>query len=58
MFRNWNQIDYGVTTLPYQVNKRQLESSDRSGSTDDDGRRAQTSKVRPAASIWNPLSVR
>ncbi len=58
MFRNWNQIDYGVTTLPYQVNKRQLESLDRAGTADDDGRRAQTSTVRPAASIWNPLGVR
>ena len=58
MFRNWNQIDYGVTTLPYQFSKRQLESFGRAGTADGDGRRAQTSKVRPAASIWNPLGVR
>ena len=58
MFRNWNQIDYGVTTLSYQVNKRQHESFGRAGTADDDGRRAQTSKVRPAASVWNPLGVR
>ncbi len=55
MFRNWNQIDYGVTTLPWPVNKRQLESFGRAGAADDDGWRAQTSKIRPAASVWKPL---
>ena len=58
MFRNWNQIDHGVTTLPYLVNKRQLETFGRAGTADHDGRHTQTSKVRPAASVWNPLGVR
>ncbi len=49
MFRNWNQIDYGVTTLPWPVNKRQLESFGRAGAADDDGWRAQTSISRIAA---------
>ena len=58
MFRNWNQIDDGVTILPYQVNMRQIESFGSAGTADEDGRRAQTSKARPAASIWNPLGIR
>ena len=58
MFRNWNQIDFGANTLPYLVNKQQLESSGRAGTADDDGRRPRMSKVRPAASIWNPLGIR
>ncbi len=49
MFRNWNQIDYGVTTLAWPVNKRQLESFGRAGAADDDGWRAQTSISRIAA---------
>ena len=58
MFRNWNQIDHGVTTLPYLVNQRQLEKLGRAGAADRDGRHTQTSNVRPAASVWNPLGVR
>ena len=45
-------------TLPYQVNKRQLENFGHAGTADDDGPRAQTAKVRPAVSVWNPLGIR
>ena len=58
MFRNWNQIDFGASTLPYMVDKGRLDDFDRANESSDNGRGPKRSQGRSAASVWNPLGVR
>ena len=56
MYRNWHQIDFGETTLPYTVDKEMLERFGRSDDAESDGPGAKA--TRAAGSVWAPLGIR